>query len=147
MTRLHNVFWLAVAVLPLHGAEQLLFGIDELYELRSQLAPFYSLSDNADRVTVVLVFAAVMAMLTSIAALLTGGKARLAAATFLGLQLMYEFHHVTKTIARSAYFPGAVTSLALVAVGIMLIVTAWREFASTRNSSGVAYVRYGQEAH
>jgi hypothetical protein len=147
MTRLHNVFWFAVAVLPLHGAEQLLFGIDELYELRSQLAPFYTLSDDADRVTVVLVFAAVIAMFSTMAALLTGGKARLVAATFLGLQLMYEFHHVTKTIARGEYFPGAVTSLALVAAGMLLIVTAWREFSSTRISSGVTCLPHGQTAH
>jgi hypothetical protein len=59
---------------------------------------------------------------------------------------MYEFHHVAKTIARGEYFPGAVTSLALVAVGAMVVVTAWREFTSTRSSSGIPYRERGATA-
>jgi hypothetical protein len=144
MQRLQRLFLLAAALIPVHIAEQLMFGIDELYELRSQVGVFYSLSADADRVTVVLVGAVVTLVLLCFYAFMAGGTPRLIAATFFGFQFMYEFHHVAKTIARGEYFPGAVTSLGLVAVGAAVVATAWREFAATRNSPGVASVVGGR---
>ena len=146
MKRVQRLFLLAIILMPFHLVEQLLFGIDELYELRSQLAPYYGLFADPDPATVILTFAGVTAVLFFCYGFMAGGIPRLIAASFFGLEFMYELHHIAKTIARGAYFPGAVSAVALATVGALILVSAWREFASTRNSSGVAYFAHGQEA-
>jgi hypothetical protein len=108
--------------------EQLLFGLDELYELQAMVGSVMTWFSDADRAAVVLVFAVVTAVLLLCYGFMTGGVPRLVAASFFGLEFMVEGHHIVKTIVRGTYFPGAVTAIAFVAIGAMILAAARREF-------------------
>src|SRR5262245_32175003 len=125
---LRQLLLVAIALLPFHMVEQLLFGLDELYELQAQVASVVSVFPDPDTATVVLVFGVVMAVLFFCYGFITGGVPRLIAASFFGLEFMVEGHHVVKTIVRGTYFPGAVSAIAFVALGALVLASAWREF-------------------
>jgi hypothetical protein len=126
--RLPHLFLAAIVVLQLHMVEQLMFGLDELYELQAMVATAMTLFSDADRAAVVLVFGVVTAVLLLSYGFMTGGVPRLIAASFFGLEFMLESHHIVKTIVRGAYFPGAVTAIAFVALGAMILAAARQEF-------------------
>jgi hypothetical protein len=132
--RLPHLFLLAIVVLQLHMVEQLLFGLDELYELQAMVGSVTPLFSDADRAAVVLVFAVVTVVLLLCYGFMTGGVPRLIAASFFGVEFMFESHHIVKTIARGAYFPGAVTAIAFVILGALILATARREFRHTAAS-------------
>lgn len=124
--------WLPI-VLVLHGIEQLTFGLDELYELQGQVGLVLDRFANRDAGIVVLVFAVVLLVQTFVYASLTGGRWRLLGPTFFAVAALGESHHIIKTILRMDYFPGAVTAIAYVAVGFLLLRAVAREL---RSSSG-----------
>jgi hypothetical protein len=126
--------WLPI-ILILHGVEQLTFGLDELYELQGQVGMVLGLFTNRDAGIVVLVFAVVLLVQTFVYAFLVGGRWRLLGPTFFGIAALGESHHIIKTVVRLDYFPGAVTAIAYVGVGILLLRAIVREF---RRSSGSA---------
>jgi ABC-type multidrug transport system permease subunit len=115
----------AVVVLVCHGIEQLLFGLDELYELQRMIAPFYAMSADADRVTVILVFAVTMLVILLCSALISPGLPRRIGLTFFGVEFIGESHHLIKTLVNGAYFPGAVSAIALVVLGVLVLRSAW----------------------
>jgi hypothetical protein len=129
---LRQLLLIAIALLPFHMVEQLWFGLDELYELQGQVGTVMTLFPNPDTATVVLVFGVVMAVLFFCYGFMTGGVPRLIAASFFGLEFMFEGHHIVKTIVRGTYFPGAVTAIAFVAVGALLLASARRDFQAQR---------------
>jgi hypothetical protein len=126
--KLPHLFLLAIVVLQLHMVEQLAFGLDELYELQAMVGTVVALFSDADRAAVVLVFGVVTVVLLLCYGFTTGGVPRLIAASFFGLEFMVESHHIVKTIVRGAYFPGAVTAIAFVVLGALILATARREF-------------------
>ena len=119
--------WLPI-ILVLHGIEQLMFGLDELYELQGQVGMVLGLFTNRDAGIVVLVFAVVLLVQLFVYAFLVGGRGRLLAPFFFGVAALGESHHIIKTILRLDYFPGAVTAVAYVAVGILLLRAISREY-------------------
>jgi hypothetical protein len=125
---LRQLFLVAIALLPLHMVEQLLFGLDELYELQAMAGGVVNSFSDPDRATVVLVFGVVMAVLFFCYGFMTGGIPRLIAASFFGVEFMFEGHHIAKTLVRGTYFPGAVTAIAFVILGALVVTSAWREF-------------------
>jgi hypothetical protein len=128
--------WLPI-ILVLHGIEQLLFGLDELYELQGQVGMVLGLFGDRDTGIVVLVFAVVLLVQAFVYAFLLGGRWRLLAPAFFGVAALGESHHIIKTMARLHYFPGALTAIAYVTVGILLLRAIVREF---RSGSGRADV-------
>ena len=68
--------WLPI-ILILHGIEQLLFGLDELYELQGQLGMVLDLFTNRVAGIVVLVFAGVLLEQAFVYASLVGRRWRL----------------------------------------------------------------------
>jgi hypothetical protein len=124
--------WLPI-ILILHGIEQLLFGLDELYELQGQVGMVLDLFTNRDAGIVVLVFAVVLLVQAFVYASLVGGRWRLLGPTFFAVAALGESHHIIKTMIRVDYFPGAVTAVAYVTVGVLLLRAIVREF---RSSSG-----------
>lgn len=130
--RLDRLFLVALVLLPLHGIEQLFFGLDELYELRAQLGAVIALFADADAGTVVLVFAGTAAVLFFCFGFMAGGIPRAIAGTFFGLEFMVESHHVVKTFVRGSYFPGAVTAVPFAILGALVLA---RPGASSVNSS------------
>jgi hypothetical protein len=125
---LRQLLLVAIALLPFHMVEQLLFGLDELYELQAMLGGVVRSFPDPDKATVVLVFGVVMFVLFLCYGFMTGGVPRLIATSFFGLEFMVEGHHIVKTIVRGAYFPGAVSAIAFVALGALVLATARREF-------------------
>ena len=119
--------WLMV-VLVVHVLEQFLFGIDELYELKGQMGAVLGLFPNPDYGIVFMVGIVVLLVQLFIYGLLRGDRLRLLGPAFFGLSGLVESHHIFKTIFRKAYFPGAVTALAFVAVGFLLLRSVVREF-------------------
>jgi len=114
-------FWFIVAG-PIHITEQFLMGLDELYELRGQVGMFYSLfgPGNEDYATVTLVILGLVAVQLMLYAVLVGGRVALIPLGFFGLMGLVESHHIIKTIVRGEYFPGAVTAIIYITVGLLL---------------------------
>jgi hypothetical protein len=133
MERTQRLFIIAVIVLLLHGAEQLLFGIDEYYELKAMIAPYYAWFSDADRATVILVFAVTTFVLLLCCGFMASGVPRVLAMSFFGVEFLIESHHVIKTIVRGAYFPGSVSAIALVILGGLILQTAWLQFGRTED--------------
>jgi len=120
--------WLIV-VIVLHGVEQLLFGIDELYDLQSKLSAVAAMFPNRDYGIVLMVFAATILVMALVYGSLVGGRWRLLGPGFFGLSALGEVHHIVKTVARHAYFPGAVTAVPFVLVGVLLLRAVARELS------------------
>src|SRR5262245_2313478 len=93
-------FWLGclLVILPLHGVEQLLFGLDELYELQGQMGAVLDLFPDRDAGIVVLVFTVVTLVQFFVWAALGGGRLRLIGPIFFGISAIVESHHVIKTV-------------------------------------------------
>jgi hypothetical protein len=122
--------WLPV-ILVLHGVEQLLFGLDELYELQGQVGFVLDLFANRDAAIVVLVFAVVILVQAFVYGLLSGGRLRLLGPGFFALAALGESHPVVKTIVRAEYFPGAVTAIPYVIVGALVLRAVARELSAS----------------
>jgi hypothetical protein len=128
MKSVKDLFLVAVLLVPLHVVEQLMFGLDELYELRSLAGAAANAFGDPDFGAVVLVGAVTTLVLFFCYGFMAGGAPRLIAAGFFGLEFMGESHHLIKTVIRGEYFPGAVTAIALVVLGAFVLRRAWLEF-------------------
>ena len=128
MTNVPRLFLFTTAMIPLHIVEQLVFGIDELYELRSMAWDMVSWLPDPDYGIVVQVGVVTTLVLGLCWAFMVGGVPRLIASGFFGLQFMVESHHIIKTIVSGNYFPGAVTATVIVGLGAMIVASVWREF-------------------
>ena len=131
------ICWLFV-VLPLHGIEQFIFGIDELYELQGQTAAVLGLFPNRDYGIVLMVFVCVILVLTIVYTSLVGGRWRLFGPAFFGISALVESHHIIKTIVRGAYFPGAVTAVPFVLVGVFILRAVMRELRRPSSAAQIA---------
>jgi hypothetical protein len=127
MTNVPRLFLFATLMVPVHVAEQLLFGIDELYELRSMAWDMVSWLPDPDFGIVVQVGVVTTLVLSLCWAFMVGGLPRLIASGFFGFQFMVESHHILKTIISGEYFPGAVTATVLVGIGAMIVMSVWNE--------------------
>jgi hypothetical protein len=126
------VRWFGCLVLtgPIHMAEQVMFGLDTLDELKGMTASYYSFFSNADVGTVMLVIFIVTLVQSLLLATLAGGRWRLSVAGFFGVAGIAEVHHVLQTLWHRAYFPGAVTSVAYIWVGVMILRAVIRQWNS-----------------
>ena len=124
--------WLPV-VLVLHGVEQLMTGLDELYELQGQIGMVLALFQNRDVGVVVMVFAGVLLVYGLVYTSMLGGRWRLLAPGYFAVMALVESHHIIKTIVRLDYFPGAVTAVAYVTVGALLLRAVVRELKKGRD--------------
>ena len=124
--------WL-LFILPLHGVEQFLTGFDELYELQGQIGAVFDVFPSRDAGIVFTVFAVVTLVATFMYLTLTNGRWRLLGFAFFGINGLIESHHIVKTIVQLDYFPGAVTAVAFVTAGALLlraVVREWRTEAA-----------------
>ena len=122
-----------IIIMPIHLIEQFFFGIQELDEMRHYSDIFHGWFQNPDYGTVALVGIIVLLVLLMIYAVLIGGRWRLLVFGFFGLVGVGESHHIIKTIAHRQYFPGAVTAIPFVLIGVFLlraVVREWRMAAS-----------------
>jgi hypothetical protein len=133
------VRWFALLVLigPIHVAEQLMFGLDTLYELRAMFAGYYSLFANPDVGTVLLVIFAVTLVQSFLLAVLASGRWRLLVAGFFGFMGLVEMHHLVQTVVQAKYFPGVVTSIGHVWIGAMVFRAVIREWQTATTTTPV----------
>jgi uncharacterized protein with HXXEE motif len=129
------VRWFALLVLigPIHMGEQMLSGLDTLDELNTMMAAYYSRFTNPDVGTVALVIVVVTFVQLLLLGALAGGRWRLFVAGVFGLMAVAEAHHVAQTLVQGKYFPGLVTSLGYVWIGVMVLRAVVRDWnAATR---------------
>jgi hypothetical protein len=132
MDRIRTVFfWLAVTG-PLHMIEQLLFGIQELEEMKGVVGQYYSWFANPDIATVVLVTIIGASVLFMVYGLIAGAASRLAVLGILAVLSIGECHHLLRVVASGAYNPGVITSLPFAVLGALLVSAVWREYQETR---------------
>ncbi len=131
------VRWFALLVLigPIHVGEQLMFGLDTLYELQAILGGYYSFFTNPDVGTVLLVIITVTLVQSFLLAVLAGGRWRLLVAGFFGIAGVGEAHHIVQTVVQGKYFPGLVTSFAYVWIGVMVLRAVVREWPVSRQQA------------
>jgi len=58
----------------------------------------------------------------------SGERRQLLAVGFFGVLALTKVHHFVKSIVHGAYFPGRVTAIPFVAVGMLLLRRVVREF-------------------
>jgi len=119
--------WLVI-IGPIHMAEQIWFGLDELQELKGLMAAYYSQFRDPDIATVALVIGIFTIVQSLLYAMLVGGRWKLLAAGLIGALSVGEAHHIVRTLAHDAYFPGFVTSFAYAAIGAMLFIAVVRQW-------------------
>jgi hypothetical protein len=112
--------WMIVVGIA-HVVEQLIFGIDELDEMKKIFGGFNALFPNPDYGIVVSVMIGVTIFLCLMYMMEARGKARVVAVSFLAFICLGESHHIIKTVLHASYFPGFVTAFPFVAVGILMI--------------------------
>lgn len=127
-----------IVVLVLHVTEQLIFGIDELKEVKTIGAVYYSWFSNPDYGSVVAIGGIVLLVQLLLFSTLAAGKWRFASFIFFGVSGIGESHHIVKTILHAAYFPGAVTAVPFVLVGILLLRAVAREWQVPAPSRALA---------
>lgn len=129
-------FTMLVLIGPIHMGEQLLFGLDTLYELRAMMAGYYSLFQNPDVGTVALVIGAVTIVQSMLLGALAGGRWRLAVAAFFGGVGVFEAHHVIQTLIHGQYFPGLITSIPYTWIGVLVLRAVVREWPAAQTTPG-----------
>ena len=135
MTRTRKAFLLLLLTGPIHMAEQMAFGIEEFHMIqRTVINPYYSLfpAARADWASVLLITMTGSILSLMFYALLAGGSARLLALAAFALMGIGEIHHVFEAIAKTAYDPGVITSLAYCWYGCSLLSAVWDQFRLSR---------------
>jgi hypothetical protein len=119
----HLLKWFTLLVLigPLHMAEQIMFGLDTLYELQALMRQYHALFSNPDLGTVLMVIVVVTIVQSMVLGLLAGGRWRLCVAAFFGAVGAGEAHHLIQTALQGQYFPGLVTSIPYAWIGVMVL--------------------------
>lgn len=137
MERIQRLFLLLIVIGPLHMAEQLLTGIEELDKLRRGLEVWYGWfpATFAGSVTVILITLAWLAVLLMLDGMMRGGVRRLVVLAVIGSIGAQEVHHVVEAVIRRGYDPGLVTSIPYAIVGNLLNMEVWREFQRSRQSA------------
>jgi len=135
MREIQRWFGWMVLIGPVHIGEQLLFGIDELAEIKRVLAVYHSWFRDPDYGTVVLVGIVVTSVMLMVYGLLVGGRWPLFVAGFFGVVGVAELHHLVKTLLHLFYFPGTVTAIPFIAIGVLLLRAVVREFQGTPSPS------------
>ena len=129
MKDIRHYLGMIILILPLHGIEQFLTGLDELYELQGQVSAVLDLfGPYRDYGITLMVFLVVILVATFLRLTLTGGRARLIGFAFFGVSGVIESHHVIKTIVHLDYFPGAVTAIPFAVAGALLLRAVVREW-------------------
>ena len=137
--RMRDIKWLfglLVIVGPLHMIEQMLFGIDELKEMKRLVAIYHGWFSNPDLGTVVLVTIAGAFCLLMMYGLIAGGRWQLAVVGFVGLASIGEIHHVARLFIFGHYNPGVVTCIPFATIGGLLLYQSYSRFRSTPRIEG-----------
>lgn len=122
------LFWLML-IGVLHMSEQLLFGVEELQLFKPIVADYYQAlaAIGPDRATVILVTVIVTFFTWLCFSILAGGRLRFTALGFFGLLGAGEGHHIIQAIVKGGYDSGLLTCGPYSWVGVLMLITLWRE--------------------
>ena len=134
MKHIRKIFAWLIVIAGLHITEQFLFGLDELQEMRGFAGVFYGWFSDKDYATVTLVALLVLVLYSIVFAFLSGGRWWLLPMTVFAAIAVAEIHHVVKTIAHAAYFPGAVTAIPFSIAGLVLLRAVVTEYKAASQS-------------
>ena len=131
------LFWLMI-IGVLHMSEQLVFGVEELQLFKPMIADYYDslAAIGPDKATVVLVTVVVTFFTWLCYAILAGGRLRLVALGVFGLMGAGEGHHVIQAIVERGYDPGLLTCVPYCWVGVLMLITLWREYRALAATGG-----------
>ena len=145
MADLKRWFGFMVLIGPIHMGEQLMFGLDQLAELKTMMAAYYAQFQNPDVGTVVLVILVFTLVQSLLWAMLAGGRWQLLAAGFFGVFAVGEGHHVLQALYGGSYFPGLLTSIPFAGIGVMILRAVASQWRGTRSDATdqLAFARMG----
>jgi hypothetical protein len=149
MTRIRKSFLLLLLTGPVHMAEQMAFGIEEFHMIqRTVINPYYAWFAAADADWASVLLITIVGSILSLAfyALTVGGIARTLALATFGLLGISEIHHVVDAIAKAAYDPGVVTSVAYCWFGCALLSAVGDQFRLSRMTPVAARERSASAA-
>ena len=129
--------WLAI-LLVLHMTEQLIFGLQELQNLKRMIAAYDGWFSSVDTATVVLVTIGAGLLFLAIFCILKGGRARFLALLAFGLIAISEVHHLMETAFAGRYTPGTVTAIPFVACGVLFVRALIMERRADKAIGGLA---------
>jgi hypothetical protein len=137
MERIRALF-LALAITgPLHMIEQLLFGIEELQEMKRVFGAYYALFADPDIATVTLVTIIGASILFMVYGLIAGPVSRFAVLGIFGILSIGECHHVLRVVVTNGYNPGVLTSIPFTIVGVLLVSAVWRAYQKETREGGL----------
>ena len=112
--------WIALTTV-LHVTEQLVFGLDELQNLKHMISVWDGWFQNTDKATVVLVTVVAGLLYLAIFSILLGGRAKLFALVALNLTALGEAHHLIESAYAGRYTAGTVTAVPYIIFGILFL--------------------------
>ena len=136
--------WLVI-IGPIHMVEQMIFGLDELEELKRLFTSFYGWFGNADYATVTLVTVSFTVVNLIALGMIVGGRWRFASIGFFALLGVGEIHHVLRVAASGTYNPGVVTSVLFFLFGVLLSRALVSEYRRTYAPASAAHFRSSVE--
>lgn len=123
-TRLYA--WLKLLTV-LHIVEQMIFGMQDLYQLQHFISVYESWFPNATAAMVVLVTIVMVLAALGARCIIGGGFARFVTMFILGLPTIGELHHVIETLQARRYTAGTVTAVPSIICGVLFLWTLLKE--------------------
>ncbi len=118
--RLKIIVFLSVILMILHGIEEIYQGFYETYALFETVGRMFSTKEEALFIGFQVTWWIVLILFF---VLLLGEKWRFRVLLLYGLVLLYETQHVYSAIIKREYYPGVITALLILPLGVAF----WRE--------------------
>ena len=115
-TRLYA--WLKLLAV-LHIAEQLIFGMQDLYALQRMISLYESWFANTTVAMTVLITIIMALAVVGVRCIINGGFTRFITMFVLGLPTLCESHHVIETLRALHYTSGTVTAVPSIICGVL----------------------------
>ena len=126
MTSTRLYAWLKLLAV-LHIVEQMIFGMQDLYELQHVISKYESWFSSTTTAMVVLVTIVMALAALGARRIIGGGFARFVTMFILGLPTIGELHHVIETLRARCYTAGTVTAVPSVICGVLFLLALLKE--------------------
>ena len=142
-TRLYA--WLKLLAV-LHIVEQMIFGMEDLYELKHIVWIYESWFSNTTTAMAVLVAIVMSLAALGVRCIISGGFARFITMFVLGLPTIGELHHVIETVRARCYTSGTVTAVPSVICGVLFLRALLKENRPPKTAGVEARLELGVAA-
>lgn len=142
-TRLYA--WLKLLAV-LHIVEQVIFGMQDLYESQHIISRYESWFPNTTTAMVVLVPIVMALAALGARCIISGGLARFITMFILGLPTIGELHHVIETVRGRCYTAGTVTAVPSIICGVLFLWALVKENGPPKTAGLEARLELGVAA-